>query len=147
MKKNYIKFIKQIKKNNLLMLSIGCVYLFFGILKFFSSLSPAEDIAIQTINRLTLNLIPSNISLTLLAVWETVIGILLIVNKLNKTILFLALAHIILTFTPLLLIPEATFSSTTHTPTLLGQYIFKNIIIVAALLTQLQNKKITYAKS
>lgn len=147
MKRNAVHIITQIKKNNLLTLSIGCVYLLFGILKFFASASPAEAIAIQTMNRLTFGFIPSHITLQLLAVWETVIGLLLLINTCTKAALIFALTHIVMTFTPFFLIPEATFSSATHTPTLLGQYIFKNVIIVAALLTQLQSKKFNYAKS
>tara|TARA_R110000868_G_scaffold30589_2_gene112918 strand:+ start:35362 stop:35802 length:441 start_codon:yes stop_codon:yes gene_type:complete len=139
------RFIKQITNNNLLALSIGLVYLLFGMLKFFTSLSPAEDVAIQTINKLTLGLIPAQISITLLGIWESGIGLFLIFNWYHKATILFALVHIIMTFTPLFLLPEIIFTDTNLAPTLLGQYIFKNIIIVAALLTVLQNKTPSYA--
>ncbi len=60
------RFKNQIKNNNLLAVSIGLVYLLFGGLKFFSSLSPAEDLAIATINKITIGLLPGHISITLL---------------------------------------------------------------------------------
>tara|TARA_R110002050_G_scaffold14313_7_gene45275 strand:+ start:46115 stop:46555 length:441 start_codon:yes stop_codon:yes gene_type:complete len=139
------RFINQITNNNLLALSIGLVYLLFGVLKFFTSLSPAEDVAIQTINRLTLGLVPAQISITFLSIWESGIGIFLILNWYRKTTILFALVHITMTFTPLFLSPEIIFSNASLAPTLLGQYIFKNIIIVAALITVLQNKTPSYA--
>jgi uncharacterized membrane protein YkgB len=128
---------------NFLAISIGLVYLFFGILKFFSSLSPAEDLAIHTINSLTFNIIPEKISIFLLALWETFVGACLLFNFHKKAILILALVHMFFTFTPLFLAPEITFSDASFAPTLLGQYIFKNVVIVAALATLLKeiNKK------
>ncbi|WP_199271479.1 doxx family protein [Cellulophaga sp. L1A9] len=128
---------------NFLAISIGLVYLFFGILKFFSSLSPAEDLAIQTINSLTFNIIPEKTSIFLLALWETFVGACLLFNFHKKAILILALVHMFFTFTPLVLAPEITFSEASFAPTLLGQYIFKNVVIVAALATLLKdvNKK------
>jgi uncharacterized membrane protein YphA (DoxX/SURF4 family) len=126
---------KQISSTRILAISIGLVYLWFGGLKFFPKLSPAEDLAKNTINALTFGLIPSNISFLLLAIWETLVGILLIINVYRRPVVIIALVHIACTFTPLFLFPAQSF---THSPfcfTMLGQYIFKNVIIVAALLT------------
>ncbi len=41
----------------LLRISIGIIFFWFGILKFFEGLSPAEDLAIRTINAITFNLV------------------------------------------------------------------------------------------
>lgn len=135
MTKLFTRFLNSLKNNTILSISIGLVYLLFGILKIFYSLSPAEDIVIQTINSLTFNYISAHISITILAIWESVIGIFLILNCYKKGTLIFAMFHILMTFSPLFLFPESTISSTTFAPTLLGQYIFKNVIIVAALLT------------
>ena len=72
-----------VNRNALLFLriSIGIIYLWFGILKFFHGYSPAEDLAINTINKLTFGLIPEPLNITLLATWECALGILLIVGK------------------------------------------------------------------
>ena len=139
MKKTIVIFLNQIKQNNLLSISIGLVYLLFGILKFFTSISPAEEIAIQTINKITFGLISDSTSIFLLAIWETSVGLFLILNIQKKAILILALIHMVFTFTPLIVIPEMTFTNSSFAPTLLGQYIFKNIIIIAALTTLLKN--------
>ncbi|SMC31879.1 hypothetical protein [Cellulophaga tyrosinoxydans] len=141
MKKIITSGIDKIKCNNLLSISIGLVYLLFGVLKFFTAVSPAEEIAVETIDKLTFGYLSNTTSIFLLAIWETCVGLFLLLNIQKKTILKLALIHMVFTFTPLLIIPEMTFSNSSLAPTLLGQYIFKNIIIIAALATLLKNEK------
>ncbi|MBZ9731375.1 doxx family protein [Salegentibacter sp. JZCK2] len=111
----------------LLRISIGFIYCLFGILKFSPNLSPAEDLATTTVQTLTFGLLSPEFSMILLALWETAIGFLLLLNILRPLTLVLVLLHIAGTFTPLLFFPELTF-------TLVGQYILKNIIIVSAML-------------
>ncbi|MFK5971792.1 MAG: doxx family protein [Flavobacteriaceae bacterium] len=125
---------KKMASNNGVLISIGIVYLWFGGLKFFTGVSPAEALAINTIDYLFLGKIPSDISIVLLAIWETVIGLFLIGNLFRKFTLLLALVHIVLTFTPFLFSPELTFTEAPFGLTILGQYIVKNIIILAVLL-------------
>ncbi len=127
--------IEQIKKNQILAITIGLVYLWFGGLKFFNHLSPAEDLAKTTIDVLTFGLISSKISIILLAIWETIIGVLLILNIYRKPVIILAIIHLVFTFTPFLFFPNLSFNNSPLVFTLLGQYIFKNIIIIGALLT------------
>lgn len=115
-----------------LRLSIGIIYLWFGMLKFFQGYSPAEDLAINTINKLTFGLIPEPLNITLLATWECVLGILLIVGKWLRTALVLLLIHMVCTFTPLLFFPSVSFKYAPYGFTLVGQYIMKNIIIICA---------------
>jgi uncharacterized membrane protein YphA (DoxX/SURF4 family) len=62
----------------ILRISIGIIYLWFGILKFFPGVSPAESLARDTIHLLTFKLLDDKIALLLLAIWETAAGILLI---------------------------------------------------------------------
>lgn len=115
-----------------LRLSIGIIFIWFGLLKFFPGYSPAEDLAINTINRLTSNLIPEPININLLAIWECGVGLLLIFGLWRKYILGLLLLHMICTFTPLFFFPELSFKTIPYGFTLVGQYIMKNIIIVCA---------------
>ena len=130
-----MNFRKQIINNHILAISIGLVYLWFGALKFFPELSPAEGLAKDTINLLTLGFIPSNISIVLLAVWEILVGLLLILNIYRRPAILLALVHMLCTFTPLFLFPEQSFTNPPLCFTLLGQYIVKNLVIVGALVT------------
>ena len=121
-------------KNSLLAISVGLVYLWFGTLKFFPNLSPAEGLAKNTIHELTFGLIPDNVSIILLAIWEVGIGLFLILNLWRRGTVFFALVHMVFTFAPLLFFPNETFNDGPLYLTLLGQYIIKNLIIIAALL-------------
>ena len=57
---------------SMLRISIGIIYIWFGSLKFFPGVSPAEDLAKETIHLLTFGLITPGLSLLLLALWETI---------------------------------------------------------------------------
>ena len=116
----------------LLRISIGIVFFWFGILKFFPNISPAQDIATQTINILTFGLIQNSTALFILALWETLIGIGLIFGKYLKLILFLLFSQMLGTLTPLFLFPNETFACFPLVPTLEGQYIIKNLILISA---------------
>ncbi len=134
MKKLLTRLISRDKKINLISVTIGIVYLWFGLLKFFAGVSPAEDLAKATIDRLTFGFLAPELSILLLAIWETIIGVLLIGNFFQKFALKLALIHIILTFLPFLYFPDLVFSATPFGLSLLGQYIVKNIIILGVLI-------------
>lgn len=119
---------------SLLRISIGVIYLWFGILKFFPHLSPAEDLAKETIQILTFGLISPSLSIILLAIWETMVGVLLISGFFCRVAMPLVVAHMIFTFTPLVVLPHLSFTHLPYALTLVGQYIIKNIVIVSALL-------------
>ena len=121
------------KNNRYLKIAIGIVYLWFGVLKFFPNVSPAEELAVNTINQLTDFLVPSNISIVLLALWETIVGIFLIFGLQKKNTIRVAVVHMLLTFTPLYFFPDLIFNDSIFSLTLLGQYIIKNLIILGAL--------------
>lgn len=115
-----------------LRISVGIVYLWFGALKFFQGVSPAEFMAIQTIHRLTFGVIPDRTSIIMLATWECVIGFLFIIGKFTKPCLILMLLHMVCTFTPLFFFPDEIFFKIPFQLTLTGQYIIKNIVFISA---------------
>jgi uncharacterized membrane protein YkgB len=121
-------------RQKMLVISIGIVYLWFGTLKLFPGLSPAEALAKETLSTLTFGLVPTNISYCMLALWEITIGVFLVLNFPKKLIIYIALLHILFTFTPLFLLPDASFTHLPYALTLVGQYIIKNLIIFSALL-------------
>jgi len=118
----------------LLRVSIGLIYVWFGALKFFHGYSPAEDLAINTINKLTFALIPQPVNIILLAIWECSIGIFLITGKSLRTVLIFLFVHMACTFTPLLFFPSLSFNYPPYGFTLVGQYIMKNLIVICAAL-------------
>lgn len=115
-----------------LRISLGLNFFWFGVLKFFPGLSPAQELAAATIERLTLGLINPDISVPILAAWETAIGLGLLTGRFLRATLFLLFAQMAGTITPLLLFPGETFTRFPYAPTLEGQYIVKNLVLIAA---------------
>lgn len=117
---------------NILRVSLGLIFFWFGFIKFFPNLSVAEEIASKTILRLSRGLVPEEVSMPVLAIWECVIGIGLLVGKKMKFILLLLYVQMVGTLTPLLIFPHETWTATYFVPTLLGQYIIKNAVLISA---------------
>lgn len=140
------------KKLRALSISIGVVYLLFGALKFVPNLSPAETIGSETVSALFGGLVAPSVCIIMLAVLEVIIGLSLLSSRTLKAGVLLAFFHMVMTFTPFLIFPDQTFSSyNTIAPSLLGQYIIKNIIIICALVViypepapMVEHKEYTY---
>jgi hypothetical protein len=115
-----------------LRLSAGFVYFYFGFLKFFPDLSPAELLAAQTVMKLTNYWMDAATALWWLSIMECGIGLCFLFNFGMKYMFFVFLAHQASTFLPLFMYPEITFKIAPFAPTMEGQYIFKNLISVAA---------------
>ncbi|UJH68490.1 doxx family protein [Allomuricauda sp. SCSIO 65647] len=141
MKERIKSVVEKLMGNHILALSIGFVYLWFGTLKFFPGMSPAEELAKNTIQGLTLGWLPDETSIVLLAALEVMIGLLLVLNIFRKQVIFVAMGHMVLTFTPMLFFPMESFKEAPLVPTLLGQYIGKNVIILCALITLVRKHK------
>jgi hypothetical protein len=120
---------------------MGIVFVLFGALKFFPSFSPAEDLGINTVQMLTLGFFTPKMAIISLALFEVLIGLGLIFQKFYKITIIAALIHMACTFTPFFLYPDLTFASEVFTPSLLGQYILKNIVLIMALLVLYPNNK------
>ncbi|WP_071625119.1 DoxX family protein [Poseidonibacter lekithochrous] len=134
---------------SLLRISLGIIFLWYGMLKFFPELSPAEDLAINTINWMFNGLISSEISIKLLALWEVLVGIGFILGVYTRYITILFLIHMVLTFLPLFIFPELSFTKAPYAFTIVGQYIVKNIvfILVGILILKVENEKRLLNKS
>lgn len=111
---------------------MGVVFLWFGALKFFPGLSPAEDLALRTIDLLTLGLIPAGLSLGLLASLECVIGLGFLTGKYMRLTLVLLAFQMAGALSPLVLFPGEVFDPSLYAPTLEGQYIIKNLVLIGA---------------
>ena len=116
----------------LLRISLGIVYLWFGVLKFFPNLSPSADLSARTIEQLTFGTIPASEALLLLAVWETLIGLGLIFGIWMRFTLLLLFIQMLGTLTPIIFFPKEVFTVFPYAPTLEGQYIIKNLVIISA---------------
>jgi len=116
----------------LLRVSLGVVFAWFGALKFFPGLSPAQDLAGSTIEVMSLGLVPAAVAVPVLAAWEVAIGIGLLGGRFLRATLALLWLQMLGTVTPLALFPEQCFTWFPLAPTLEGQYIIKNVVLVAA---------------
>jgi uncharacterized membrane protein YphA (DoxX/SURF4 family) len=116
-----------------LRISLAIVYIWFGALKFFPETSPAEGLAKDTMDSLFFKLIPRETSILLLAGMEVLIGSLFLSGKFMKQAVYIALFHMVCTFTPLFFFPEISYKAP-FIFTIVGQYIMKNIVFVCAML-------------
>ena len=116
----------------LLRVSLGVVFFWFGALKFFPGLSPAQDLATRTIGVLTFGRVPASISLPVLAAWECMIGLGLITGVFMRGTLLLLFLQMLGTITPLFFFPAEAFTRFPYAPTLEGQYIIKNLVLISA---------------
>lgn len=116
----------------LLRLSLGVVFLWFGALKLFPGLSPAQDLAGRTIEQLSFGLVTPAVALPVLAVWECLIGLGLITGWVMRATLLLLWMQMVGTVTPVFLFPGEVFTWVPIAPTLEGQYIIKNVVLISA---------------
>ena len=105
----------------LLRVSLGIVFLWFGVLKFFPNVSPAEGLATHTIGVLSGGVVSPTVALPLLAAWECLIGIGLLLGRGLRGILLLLYVQMLGTLTPIILFPHDVFVRIPYAPTLEGQ--------------------------
>jgi len=113
----------------LLRVSIGLVYVWFGALKFVPGLSPIEGFI-----REALPFLPGDVFMPFLAGWEVLIGLLFISGKFTRITILLMLAQMGGAMSPLLLATDKVFNTFPYGWNLVGQYIFKDIILISAAL-------------
>jgi uncharacterized membrane protein YkgB len=118
----------------LIRISIGIIFFWFGFLKFFPGVSPAETLAVQTIDTITLGIFSEQLIIYGLAALESIIGLLLIFNLFLREALLLLFVQMIGTITPLFLYPSEVFTAVPYGLTLEGQYIVKNLVIISGAL-------------
>ena len=116
----------------LLRISLGVIFFWFGVLKFFPDLSPAEDLATRTIDVISFGLISPAAAINILAVWECLIGLGLIFGLFMRATLLLLFVQMPGTILPIFFFPAEVFTQVPYAPTLEGQYIIKNLVLISA---------------
>lgn len=118
----------------LLRYAIGVVFVWFGALKLVPGLSPAEALV-----KATVPFVDADAFYPVLAVWEILIGVALLVRPLARVALLLLALQMPGTFLPFVVLPEVCFSTWPfQSPldlfglTMEGQYIVKNIVLISA---------------
>ncbi len=113
----------------ILRIALGIVFIWFGALKYFPGMSPAEDLVKDTVP-----FIPGEIFLPFLATWEVIIGIGFITGRFLRLTIFLLFLQMPGTISPVFLLPDRVFTSFPFVLTIEGQYIVKNLVLIAAAL-------------
>jgi uncharacterized membrane protein YkgB len=105
------------------------VFFWFGLLKVLD-LSPASTL-VQSLFERTVPFMHFGTFMVLFGLFEILIGILFLIKGAERVVMPLLLLHLITTFMPLFLLPATTWSAP-FVPTLEGQYIIKNVLLIAA---------------
>ena len=114
----------------LIRLPLFIIFFWFGLLKVIE-LSPARQLIIDTV--FWMPVLSAETWVIVIGYWEMFIAIFFLTKKTTFLAMILLFLQMSGTFMPLILLPDITFqSSNPLLPTLEGQYIIKNIIIIAA---------------
>lgn len=105
------------------------VFFWFGILKVLG-LSPASGL-VQRLFEQTIPYMSFSTFLVAFGIFECIIGLMFLFKGLERVVIPLLFIHMITTFGPLVFLPQETWSAW-FVPTLEGQYIIKNLVIIAA---------------
>jgi len=112
------------------------VFFWFGFLKIIH-VSPAEGLVTNLHQATIASLMPIEHFLVFLGVVECVIGVLWLIPSLTKIAFGVFILQMFTTFLPLLFLPKDTWQNTLVL-TLTGQYIIKNVVLIASALTILR---------
>lgn len=116
----------------LLRISMGLVFIGFGVLKFFNGVSPIESLATRTTTVLTLGTFTGHNAMVFVASLECIIGLCFLTGMFLRVGVWLLALQMIGAMSPLLIYPAELFPGPIHAPTLAAQYIIKDIILIAA---------------
>lgn len=112
--------------------SLFLIYGWFGALKI-PNLSPANPLVGQLLEK-TLPFITFDQFIVFFGIFEVLIGILFLFPRVTRIALILLVLHMGMTVMPMVLLPSVAWQGL-FVPTLEGQYMIKNILIVALALT------------
>jgi len=117
----------------ILRFGLGVIFVWFGALKLFPGLSPAEELV-----RNTIYFFNPDFFLPILAIWEVLIGVGFLIglftNKFQRLTILLLFLQMPGTALPLLLLPKVCWTVFPFGLTLEGQYIIKNLAIIGSAL-------------
>jgi uncharacterized membrane protein YkgB len=109
-------------------IALFIIFFWFGALKLFE-LSPASPLA-EALTAQTVGLQYFDVLFKGLSLIECLIGILFLIPRATRVVIPLLLVHMAVVSAPLILVPGHVWTGFL-VPTLEGQYILKNLVIVA----------------
>ncbi len=108
--------------------SIFVVYFWFGLLKVFSA-SPANPLVSELLSHV-LPFMAFSDFIFVFGIFEMIIGIIFVIPRLERPAIFLLILHLATTVMPLFILPQVAWQGFL-VPTLEGQYIIKNILLIS----------------
>lgn len=125
-----------IKQTSILLsrISLFIIYFWFGFLKVIA-LSPASGIVQELFGKTLANIplissMSPGVFVIIFGVFEVIIGILFLIPGKERLAIYAFFAHMITTILPLLFLKSSVWTGV-FVPTLEGQYIIKNIALIA----------------
>lgn len=109
-----------------LRVSLAIVFIWFGLLKPLGA-SPANDLVARTVYW-----VDPSWFIPVLGAWEVLIGVCMLVRPLIRVSILLLALQMPGTFLPLVLLPDVCFVHVPWAPSLEGQYIIKNLVLISA---------------
>jgi uncharacterized membrane protein YkgB len=131
---NAINMIGQHLGIRLMEISMGLIYSWFGALKLFPGISPAESLAGSTLSALFFHSANEPYLVLGLGIAEVLIGVALLIPFRKRIIIYALMIHMFGTLTPLILFPEVVFGEMPMSFTIVGQYIMKNLVLISVIL-------------
>ena len=116
----------------LLRISLGLIFLAFGVLKFFPGHSPAAALAERTLGVFTFGVLPADLDRVLVATLETTVGLCLTTGWFLRPGLLLMGLNMVGILSPLVFFPHELFPHGLTAPTLEGQYVVKDAVLLCA---------------
>jgi uncharacterized membrane protein YphA (DoxX/SURF4 family) len=116
----------------ILRVSLGSIFLGFGALKLFPGISPAANLVEATTHILFLGLVPGPVALVGVGLLECTIGILLIAGRAMRAAIYMLAFQLVGILSPVVLLAPRLFSGPHNAPTLEGQYVLKDVVLVGA---------------
>lgn len=126
----YFRFSELMDKHsiNLMRMALSIVYIWFGVLKVVG-ISPAEELVEKTVYWFK-----PEIFVPILGICEIIIGLGLLIKRYIPITIFLLLLHMIVTFFPIFIVKKTCFTIFPYEPSLVGQYIIKNVVLISGAL-------------
>jgi uncharacterized membrane protein YkgB len=126
----YFLFSKKMEKHsiNLMRIALAIIYIWFGGLKI-TGMSPAGELVEQTVYWFK-----PEVFTPILGLFELLIGLGLLIKQFIPYTIALLLLHMSATLFPIFILRTICFDAFPYCPTLVGQYIIKNLVLIAGAL-------------
>jgi uncharacterized membrane protein YkgB len=126
----YYKFSSLVEKHSvcIMRVALAIVYIWFGVLKVFG-MSPAGELVEKTVYWFKPELF-----IPILGICEIIIGIGLLIKRVIPITIVLLLLHMAVTFFPVFILQTDCFDIFPYCPSLVGQYIIKNLVLISGAL-------------